>query len=282
MANKGEGRNLLGQSGTEAHLRGSGLQKRNAIRIFHRRNLPQERAQIRTDDLNSIPRCKFIAQAENCIPPRVACLDNGADLPLAQIAGVLCKLAGVAVVKSGGVMAVRNMFNLIAPDFVRRMALPYVVKHMAIGPSDDGRVIGRFCASLNLQAVNPGIAKFIQMIDHAHITGVHDVCALFILEDREKFSGAFFLHQGILIPARLGTLTTIGIAASHIIAEQTATGIGYAHGSVTERLKFQFRRDTLPDVNDLLKAQFARKHDATGPKIEPALRAGIVCDRLLR
>ena len=101
MADEGEGRNPLGELGAEAHLGRPGLGERNAVQILHRRHLPRKRAQIRADDLDSIPCRKFIAQTEDCVPRRVAGLDDGADLPLAQIAGILRKLAGLAIVKAG-------------------------------------------------------------------------------------------------------------------------------------------------------------------------------------
>ena len=153
---------------------------------------------------------------------------------------------------------------------------------MAVGAGDDGGIIGGFGAALDLQAVDPGVAELVQMVDHAHIAGIHDVRALFILEDGEIFAGALFLHQRVLVPAGLGTLAAVGVAAGHIVAEQAAARIGHAHGPVAERLKLQLRRDAFTDAEDLPQAQLPRKHNAAGAEIEPALRAGVVCDRLLR
>ena len=114
--------------------------------------------QIRADDLDGIPCRKFVAQAEDRVSLRVAFLNDGANLPLTQIAGVLRKLAGLAVVKAGRIMAVRNVLDLVAPDPVRCAACPHVVEHVAVGSGDDGGIIGRFGAALDLQAVDPGVA----------------------------------------------------------------------------------------------------------------------------
>ena len=51
---------------------------------------------------------------------------------------------------------------------------------------------------------------------------------------------------------------------------------------MAERLQLQLRRDALADAENFLQTQLPREYDAAGPEIEPALRADIVRDRLLR
>ena len=152
---------------------------------------------------------------------------------------------------------------------------------MAVGAGDDGGIIGGFGAALDLQAVDPGVAELVQMVDHAHIAGIHDVRALFVFEDREVFAGALFFHQGVLIPAGLGALAAVGVAAGHIVAEKAAPGIGDAHCAVAEGLDLKLGRDPLADRQDLLQAQLPCEHHAARAEVEPALRADVVGDRLL-
>ena len=120
MADEGEGRDLGGEFGAEAHLRGARLGQRDAVHILHGRDLPGQRAEVRADELDGIADSKLVAQAQDRVPLRVAAFHDGADLPLAQIAGILGKLAGLAVVEAGGVVAVRDIVHRRARGGRRR------------------------------------------------------------------------------------------------------------------------------------------------------------------
>ena len=119
------------------------------------------------------------------------------------------------------------------------------------------------------------------MVDHAHVAAVHDVGALFILEHREILPWALLLHQRVLIAAGLGTLSAVGVAAGHIVAQQAPARVADTHGAVAERLQLQLRRDPLPDGGDLRQAHLPGQHHARRAQIVPRLRADVVCHGLL-
>ena len=120
------------------------------------------------------------------------------------------------------------------------------------------------------------------MVDHTHIAGIHDVCTLFVLKNREILARTLFLHQRILIPARLRARAAVGVAPGHVVAEQAAPGIGHTHGAVAEGLDLKLRRRFFTDLTDLRKGKLPREDDALRTEVIPRLRAGVIADGLLR
>ena len=173
------------------------------------------------------------------------------------------------------------MLHLVPPDGVCLPACGYVVDAVAVGSGDDGGIVGRLCPSFNLDAVNARVHQVFQMVNGAHIPGIENVGALFILENREVFSGSLFLHQGVLIPAGLGAGSPVGVPAGHVVAEQTPAGIADAHRPVTEGLDFQFWIHLLPDGANFVQRAFSGQHHPRCPQVKPALGAFVVGDGLL-
>ena len=109
------------------------------------------------------------------------------------------------------------MLDLVAPDGIDLASGGHVINDMTVGTGDNGSIIGGFCAALDLDALYTRLCQLGNVVDHAHIAGIHDICSLFVLKDGKKFAGALFLHQGILITARLRTGTAIAVASGHVI-----------------------------------------------------------------
>ena len=173
------------------------------------------------------------------------------------------------------------MLHLVPPHRVYGPSGGRIVQHVAVGPGYDGRVIGGLGPALDLQAVHPGIHQVVQVVDHAHIPGIHDVGALLVLEHREILPGALLLHQCVLIAAGLGAGTPVGVPSGHVIGQQAPSGVRYAHGPVAEGLDLQRRVHPAADLPDLVHPQLPGQHHPLRPQVEPRLGAGIVGDGLL-
>ena len=173
------------------------------------------------------------------------------------------------------------MLHLVPPDGVCLPACGYVVDAVAVGSGDDGGIVGGLGPSLDFDAVNARFYQILQMVNGAHIPGIENVSALFVLENREVFSGSLFLHQGVLIPAGLGAGSPVGVPAGHVVAEQTPTGIADAHRPVAEGLDFQFWIHLLPDGANFVQRAFSGQHHPRCPQVKPALGAFVVGDGLL-
>jgi hypothetical protein len=93
------------------------------------------------------------------------------------------------------------------------------------------------------------------MVDHTQITGIHDVGALGVLIDGEVLTRPLLLHQGILIAAGLGAGAPVGISACHIVGQEAAARIGYAHGPMGKDLQLQLLWSFFSDAYNLRKAQ---------------------------
>ena len=175
----------------------------------------------------------------------------------------------------------RDMLNLVAPDPVSLPPCKHIVQNMAVRARDNCGVIRRFCPAFNFEAVDARIRQLLHMVDHAHVARVHDVRALLVFKDGEVFSRALFLHQRILIPARLGALSAVRVAPGHIVGKKASAGIRHAHRAVAEGFQLQLRRDLFANGDDLSKAQLPRQHDPRRAEVKPALRADVIRNRLL-
>ena len=173
------------------------------------------------------------------------------------------------------------MLHLVPPDGVDALARPDLVDDVAVRAGDDGGVVLAFRAAFQLDAVDARVHDVVQMVDHAHIAGVHDVGTLLVLEHGEILPGALLLHQGVLIAAGLRALAAVGIAAGHVVRQQAAPAVAHAHRAVGEGLKLQLRRHVRANFAYFLQRQLPRQHDALCAEVVPRLSAGGVGDALL-
>ena len=65
-----------------------------------------------------------------------------------------------------------DVLHLVPPHRVQGLPGQGGVDGVAIGPGDDGGIIGGFGPALDLQTGQAHIQQVIQMIDHAHIPGI--------------------------------------------------------------------------------------------------------------
>ena len=111
----------------------------------------------------------------------------------------------------------RDVLDLVAPNLINFTPGQHVVQHMAVRAGDDRGIVRRFRPAFNFEAIDARINQLFHMVDHAHIARVHDVRALLVFKDGKIFSRAFFLHQRVLIAARLGALAAVGVPAGHVV-----------------------------------------------------------------
>ena len=77
-------------------------------REFHRRT-------VRREQLKLIAEGEFIALAEHRFPVIIAAFDHGGNVRAGGVAGLGVVLAGVAVIKAGGIRAVAHLLRLFYP-----------------------------------------------------------------------------------------------------------------------------------------------------------------------
>ena len=174
-----------------------------------------------------------------------------------------------------------DVLHFVPPYRVHGPPRGHVVQYMAVGSGDDGGVVAGLGPALDFQTVHTRVHQIVQMVDHAHVPGVHDIGALFILKHGEVLAGALFLHQRVLIAAGLGALAPVGVPACHIVGQQAPPGIGHTHGPVAEGLDLQLLRGLCPDGADLLQTQLPGQHHTGSAQIVPGGGGGVVGDGLL-
>ena len=127
-----------------------------------------------------------------------------------------------------------------------------IIDRFAVSSGNSRHIERCFHPSFNLEAVNSGIQKIRNMLDHAEIFGIKNISSSFIFVYWQIFSRTFFLHDCIFPAAGMGTGSLIGISARKIAAEQTSAGIRNTHGSMDKCLDLQVVRNVCPDLFDLL------------------------------
>ncbi len=115
----------------------------------------------------------------------------------------------------------------------------------AIGFYDRCCIMYTFHTSFYLQAFNAAFNDIRKIRQQTHILGIKNVSSTLILHNRKILSGTFFFHKGVFPPARLCAASTVCISSSHVIAHETPSRIGNAHGSMYEH--FQLHITFLPD-----------------------------------
>ena len=172
----------------------------------------------------------------------------------------------------------------------------------AIGSSDSGEIIDRLTSSFDLEADDSGIGKILEVIEQAHVPGIHDVGPEFIFVDREElsltlllFKEIFSLQQliifrsaGILIEivafqlvlehpvfpsAGVGTGTLIRVAMRKVIREEASSGICHADSSVDEEFKLHVRAIPV-DLPDLAQGNLPGKDDPFDSDLLPEFHLG--------
>ena len=117
--------------GMVAEVKGNGRLRLTALGGMNPNNAETEncvvitrdgkRARIRANDLDLVPGGKLVAQRERGQSVRRAVRHDGADLPVADIAGAFRILPRLAEEEARAVAPVRDMLHLIAPDRVDRL-----------------------------------------------------------------------------------------------------------------------------------------------------------------
>ena len=115
------------------------------------------------------------------------------------------------------------------------------------------------------------------MFYHAQILGVKDVGSSLVLKDWHVLAWAFLLNDGIFPAAWMCTGSLVGISSYQIVAEQAASGIGNAHGTVNESFDLHVIRDICTDLLDLLEGKLTRCYNTLRPKVVPESVGFIVC-----
>lgn len=154
MAHEAHRRHKARQLHLKHRLRCARLVELEALEVVHHGRGHRERAAVGADELDLVARGKLVAKRQRRVAVRIAVRHDGADLPVADVARIVVILPGLAVVEARRIMAVAHMLYLIAPYGIDFPARGDVVEHMAVRTCDDGGVVGRLRAPLDLDAVD--------------------------------------------------------------------------------------------------------------------------------
>ena len=162
-----------------------------------------------------------------------------------------------------------DVLHLVPPHRVQGLPRHSRVDGVAVGPGDNGGVVGRLGPALQLEGVESRLHQLPHMVDHAHVPGVQDVSFPIFLKNGEILPGALLLHEGILVPAGLGAGPPVGVPARHVVGQEAPPGIAYAHGPVGKGLQLQLLGGLGPDLPDLVQGQLPGQDDPLGPQVVP-------------
>ena len=175
------------------------------------------RRRVVCDELERITGAELVALRQHGASVRRGALYDSADLGAGKVGGVRRILSRLTEVKAGAVRAVADLQHLALPDRGERSAGDRIIQSVAVGICDRADIVGALCASLDLQARDAGIEQRGQMVDHAHIAGVKDICPLFVLSNIKHLAGALGLRETVLPAAGLRTAAAVGIAPGEVV-----------------------------------------------------------------
>ena len=138
----------------------------------------------------------------------------------ADLAAVDRFLTRLAEEEAGGIGAVADLLQLLddpRTDMIIRIVtmIPILVDSVAVGVGRHAGIIVGFCPALDLEAVDARLNQFGDMLDHAQIARIIQICALVILFYREELSLAVFFIQMILPSAGLCAVTAVRVTTGH-------------------------------------------------------------------
>jgi len=214
----------------------------------------------RHEKLQLVPGEKAVSLAEHRAAVRLAGFHHRHHIALGKIAGVGRVLPRLAEVKARGIGPVADLVYLPRPDRIEGLARGGGVHRVPVGVRDRRRVIRGLGAALQLEARDPGLQQRRNVLDHAHIPGVEDICPA-VLRYFKILPGAFFLHQMIFPPAGLGAAALIRVPPGQIIRQQAPPGKRHAHRPVAEGLQIQRRRGVLAQRGDLIEGHLPGQDD---------------------
>ena len=129
----------------------------------------------------------------------------------------------------------------------------------AIGVGNGAGIIRGLHSPLDFKAVDTGVPKICQMLDHAQVFCVQDKGSP-AFRDLHVLSRPGLLHKMVFPSAGLGTFAVVGISSRQIIGQQASSREGYAHGAVDEGLDAKCRRTVRTDFADFFHAALPGKH----------------------
>ena len=175
-----------------------------------------------------------------------------------------------------GIGPVGNLFQFVEPFLADRevFRIGFVgIEGLAIDLGHGGDVMDALHAPFDLQAGKACVVEVRQIRQEAEVLGVEDIRSPFIFDDGEILAWPLFFDDVVLEAAALDTFTAVRVAVAlgEIIAQQTAAGIGNAHGAVDEAFQFDIGHFGV-DFLDVAEAHFAGHDDARCAVVMPEFR----------
>ena len=169
-----------------------------------------------------------------------------------------------------------NLFQFVEPFLADRevFRVGFVgVEGLAVDLGHGGDVVDALHAPFDLQARKAGVVEVRQVRQETEVLGVEDIRPPFIFDDGEILAWPLLFDDVVLEAAALDTFTAVRVAVAlgEVIAQQTAAGIGNAHGAVDEAFQFDIG-DFGIDFLDVAEAHFAGHDDARCAVVAPEFR----------
>ena len=134
MAHQGHRRHLPGQPELQQHLGISGFFDHGPGLIPHFRDGHGKGPQIRPHQLHRVTGAELVPQGNDGVAAGVTFRDQRHYLPFPDVAGIFVVLAGITVVKAGGIGPVADVLHLIPPHRVKRAPCGHASKQCRYAP----------------------------------------------------------------------------------------------------------------------------------------------------
>ena len=152
------------------------------------------------------------------------------------------------------------------------------VNSITVSISNNGCIILALCPALNLKGINACSVKVGYTVNHTKVTGIENICTVLVLVNGEILSGSRFLNKMIFPPARLSTISPVGISADHIIGENTPAAERHTHSTVNKGFYLKIGICFISDGFYFIKRKFSGCNDTLCTHIIKSIGGGIIYD----
>ena len=134
-----------------------------------------------------------------------------------------------------------------------------------------------FHSAFDFQADNACINQIRNMVDHAKVFGVIDICSSFVFFNGHVFAGTCFFYQMVFPAARMGTSSLIGVTTAEVIAQQASAGIRNAHSAMHKGFDFHICRNFFTDFTNFTERKFSGNNHTSCAQLIPHTSTLVVC-----
>ena len=240
-------------------------------------------AAVRLHDLDRLPDTELVLLFRDRKAVFIDPLHDPQEYVIADVSAApvdLILFIRPAIKEPGRERSVRTVRDLLRIPghilFIEGGILRVRVHREPVCPGSRRHVKGGLHSSLDLKAVDPGVEKIRNVLDHAEISRIENERSPLIFLDRHILTGSRLLHDRILPSAGMCTEPSVRITSRHVIREQTSPRIGNAHRPMDKSLDLEVVGNVRANIFYFPEGELSGRHDPLRSEFPPEKEGFII------